>query len=103
MDFCILKGIDREAMVDFLHYDFFLSFRDSVQVQLDSQANVILLDDLNFENYKNSRQYTYYGGLATRTPVYLKPPFPGHWHLVIDLGGGSGSVNASVSVIRKGY
>jgi hypothetical protein len=32
--------------------------------------------------------------------VRLSAPHPGHWHLVIDLGGHAGSVRASIRTIR---
>ena len=70
-------------------------------VKLDKQANVRLLDDLNFNSYKAGRQHTYYGGLAEKSPVRLSPPYAGHWHLVIDLGGYAGSVSASTIVERS--
>jgi hypothetical protein len=86
--------------VNFLHSDLNLGPDEVVIVTLDSQANVLLLDDGNFYNYQHGSNYTYYGGLAKVSPLRLKPPHPGHWHVVIDLGGYSGTVKASVSTIK---
>jgi hypothetical protein len=83
--------------MNFLHYDLQLGPGEGVQVTLDKQANVRLLDDSNFERYKRGEQHTYYGGLAKVSPVHLRPPQPGHWHVVIDLGGYAGTVQASVA------
>lgn len=86
--------------MNFLHTELQLGPNDTVIVTLDKQANVRLLDDLNFHSYKNGRQHTYYGGLAKESPVRLRPPRSGRWHLVIDLGGYAGTVNASTHVER---
>jgi len=86
--------------MNFLHYDLDLSHGDVVEVTLDKQANVLLLDDTNFSNYKRGAHHTYYGGLAKQSPVRLAAPRAGHWNLVIDLGGYPGSVRASVQTYR---
>lgn len=86
--------------MNYLHNDFHLGVDDVVEVTLDRQANVRLLDDPNYERYLRGEQHTYTGGLAKVSPVHLAPPQPGHWHVVIDLGGYSGSVRASVTVIK---
>lgn len=86
--------------MNFLHYDLQLGPGESVEVTLDRQANVRLLDDLNFAKYRRGGQHTYYGGRARVSPVHLRPPVPGHWHLVIDLGGYPGRVRASVQTVR---
>lgn len=71
-----------------------------VKVILEGNAaNVMVLDSINFTNYKNRRQFRYYGGHYTHSPVIIKPPHAGNWYVVIDLGGGPGKVKASVSVI----
>ncbi len=86
--------------MNFLQYSLQLGQNDTVIVQLDKQANVKLMDTLQFENYRHGRQHRYYGGLAKASPVHLKSPSAGHWYLVIDLGGYAGTVKASVSVRR---
>ncbi|MBI1928648.1 DUF1883 domain-containing protein [Candidatus Poribacteria bacterium] len=77
--------------MNFLHYELQLSSDDVVEVTLDKQANVRLLDDINFHD----------GGLAKVSPVHLRPPHAGRWHVVIDLGGFAGTVRASVRTIRS--
>lgn len=86
--------------MNFLHYDIQLTSDDVVEVTLDRQANVRLLDDANFAQYKRGERHTYYGGLAKVSPVHLRPPQGGHWHVVIDLGGYAGTVRASVRAIK---
>ena len=85
--------------MNFLHYDLNVGSNESVEVTLDRQANVRLLDDANFSRYREGKQHTYYGGLTKTSPVHLKPPHSGHWHVVIDLGGYAGTVRASVRVL----
>lgn len=84
--------------MNYLHYDFQLGPEDVVEVTLDKQANVRLLDDANYARYQRGQTHNYHGGLAQVSPVRLKPPHAGHWHVVIDLGGFAGNVRASVKV-----
>lgn len=84
----------------FLHSEFHIGPDDTVRVTLDKQANVRILDDYNFSKYRNGQRHTYYGGLAKRSPVLLSPPHQGHWHVVVDLGGYSGSVRASIALLN---
>ena len=86
--------------MNFLHYDLTLGSGEVVEVTLDRQANVRLLDDSNFQRYKGGQQHHYYGGQSKASPVRLPAPHPGHWHLVIDLGGYAGTVRASVTTVK---
>lgn len=85
--------------MNYLHYEVDTSATSTIVVTLDKQANVLLLDSINYQNYQQGRSYKYQGGLAKVSPVRLKPPCAGHWHVVINLGGYSGTVHASVRVI----
>lgn len=89
--------------MDFLHTDFHGGPSDVVLVTLDSQANVMLLDDCNFSPYRQGRTFHYCGGWTTHSPVRLSPPHRGHWHVVVDLGGYGGSVRAGIRVIEGAY
>ena len=86
--------------MNYLHYDLNLSPSDAVEVKLDKQANVRLLDESNFNLYKQGKNHRYFGGKATQTPVIMAPPNPGRWHLVVDLGGYAGSVRAEVRTVK---
>jgi hypothetical protein len=83
-------------MMNFLKYELDAGPNDVIQVRLDRAANVRLLDYGNFQKYLSGQQHTYYGGHVTNSPVSLRPPHQGHWYVVIDLGGSSGSVRAAV-------
>jgi hypothetical protein len=86
--------------MNYLHYDLQLGPNDVVEVTLDKQANVRLLDGANYSRYRRGERHSYYGGLAEASPVRLAAPHAGQWHLVIDLGGYSGTVKASVRTIK---
>ncbi|HSH81991.1 MAG TPA: DUF1883 domain-containing protein [Herpetosiphonaceae bacterium] len=83
-----------------LHQEFDLSANAVVEVTLDRQANVLLLDSLNYQAYRRGGSYRYTGGLAKVSPARLRPPHAGHWHIVIDLGGYAGQVRAGVRVLQ---
>ncbi len=87
--------------MNFLHSDFTGGSDAVALVTLDGQANVFLLDDSNFACYRQGRSFSYYGGWATRSPVRLSPPHYGHWHVVVDLGGYSGTIRAGIRVIER--
>ncbi len=72
---------------------------DIVEVTLDRAANVLLMDESNYELYNRSGHYRYRGGYATESPVRLKVPRPGRWHVVVDLGGGPGQVRSLLQLI----
>ena len=86
--------------MNYLHYEFHLGANDAVEITLDKQANVRLLDDANFAAYKQGAKHRYHGGLAKESPVRIVPPSPGHWHVVVDLGGFPGTVQASARVLQ---
>mgnify|MGYP001572660515 FL=1 len=84
--------------MQFLHWEVNLDADASVCVRLDRQANVLLLDESNFQAYRAGRSHRYHGGLAKKSPVLLSAPHAGRWHVVVNLGGYAGRVNASVAV-----
>lgn len=83
----------------FLHWQIDAEQGNVVRVELNRQANVRLLDDVNFSAYRGGRRHRYYGGRVTRSPVTIPVPHPGRWHVVVDLGGGGGQVSAAVAVV----
>ena len=85
----------------FQYYDLkHLDGGEIVEVILSgSAANVRLMDSSNYSNFKNGRRHTYYGGNAKRSPVKIPVPRAGHWYIVIDLGGYTGTVRSLVNVL----
>ncbi|GJL72801.1 MAG: hypothetical protein NMNS01_20000 [Nitrosomonas sp.] len=84
----------------FIHNNLGHRKRDEIiEVTLSSGANVRLMNGANFSNYKNGRRYQYIGGLAKCSPLRLRIPDPGHWHIAIDTQGLKGYPTASVRVL----
>ncbi len=85
----------------YLHYELEFGPHDVAQINLEVQAYVRLIDDENYIAYRQGDQYRYHGGMANASPANVKPPNPGHWHLIIDLGGREGEVVADVHIVQE--
>lgn len=82
--------------MNYLHAPFVAVDGNVVEVTLHgTAANVMLLDDNAFANYRAGRAFQYTGGHSTRSPVTIAVPSAGRWNLVIDLGGRPGTVSAT--------
>ena len=68
-----------------LHSSMHLKRGDKLRVTVDGAANVLLLDDKDFDSYTDGKPYHYYGGWVTKSPVELVAPADGRWNLVIDV------------------
>ena len=64
-----------------------------------SAANVRLMDQSNFNNYRAGRRHRCYGGLAKSSPVRLQVPRSGTWHVTVDMQGLRGTVRSGMRVI----
>ena len=63
-----------------------------IEVTLSGHAaNVLVMDDVNFQSYRNGRQFS-----------LVHTPHAGHWNVAIDLGGAAGRVTAAVRVVHAG-
>lgn len=84
----------------YLHSELSLDQSVVVQVNLSGDAaNVMLLDEENFERYRAGEAFEHQaGGHYVHSPVVLRAPEDGAWHLVVDLGGLPGEVQAAVAV-----
>lgn len=87
--------------MNYLHYEFEVRPDEVIQIKLDKQANVLLLDTENYRKYTKGQEFRYYGGLAKKSPLKMKAPYSGYWHVVIDLGGRKGTVRASVRTFKR--
>jgi len=73
--------------------------KDAIIIEVKgTEANVLVLDGSNFSAYRRGQRFRYLGGHYRSSPVVITPPHPGQWHVVIDLGGQRGHVQASVTV-----
>jgi hypothetical protein len=89
------------ANMYYLHYLLDLSTHDVIQVTLNRAAYIRVMDDENYTLYRQAKHYKYFGGLAEGSPANLKPPYPGHWHLCVDLGGKEGELDAVVHIVQE--
>ena len=84
--------------MEYLHGAVQVSPGGAVLVELDHAANVKVMDDPNFDRYRRGEAHRYFGGHATRSRVFIRPPKPDRWHVTIDLGGYAGRVRAGIRV-----
>lgn len=85
--------------MSFLHKRLHLNQGDVVVVNCSHQCNVMLLTDVNFNNYRRGARFEYRGGFFKMLPAKIAAPHGGEWNIVLDLGGRSASVRHSISVI----
>lgn len=85
----------------FTHYQLGYVERGTVvEVTLrGNAANVRLMDQSNFNNYKAGRKHRYHGGLVKRAPFRLQVPRSGTWHVTVDLQGLKGSVQSGIKIV----
>lgn len=85
----------RRVQVQFIDIDLgHCEAGDIAEVTLSAGANVRLMDNSNFNAYRNGRAHRYQGGLAKQSPVRLQIPASGHWHVAVDMQGLRGTVRA---------
>lgn len=87
--------------MNFLHSTLNLKPDQLVEVTLaGSAANVMLMDDTNYARYRDGHAHHYYGGYYTKSPVHVRAPFSGVWHVIVDLGhADTANVSASIAVV----
>jgi uncharacterized protein DUF1883 len=86
--------------MNYLHQEFDVGPDDVLEVTLNGQANVMLLDESNYDQYRRGETFRYCGGLAETSPFHLVPPHQGRWHVVVDLGGYAGRIRAGIRVLQ---
>lgn len=81
----------------YLYYDLgFINSDKEVKVQLQGTAcDVLLLDSVNYNNFRAGRGFHYHGGRVTTSVVTLPIPRYAHWYLVVC----NGQARVSVAVI----
>lgn len=86
-----------------LHREIDVGPDESLEMLLSNRANVLLLDDANYGRYRKHESFEYQGGgFADHSPFPLDVPHPGHWHIVVDLGGYPGKVRATLRIRANG-
>lgn len=87
---------------DYLHKAVYGGRGDAVAVDIDRPANVLVLDEHNYARYRQGISFRYMGGFARGTPVVVRLPVPGRWHVVVDDGGTGRGVRAFFQIYRRG-
>jgi len=87
-------------MGQFIHGREYLGEGDMIEVDCDTQCNIMLLTDSEFSHYKKNGAFNYYGGHFKFFPARLAAPNTGYWNVVIDLGGGSANIRYSIKVVK---
>jgi hypothetical protein len=72
-----------------------------VEVKMNIAANVRILAESAFEEYKKKAPHQFIGGYVKFSPYTVNLPETGHWYIVVDRGGKPGTVSASVSVYQN--
>jgi hypothetical protein len=85
--------------MNFLNYDVSTGPDSVIEVTLSGNAaNVLVMDEGNFQSFRSGGAHRYYGGYYTQSPIIIKVP-PGRWHVVAHLGGYAGHLTAAVRVL----
>lgn len=88
-------------MANFIAAREFLAKGDVVVVQCSHQCNVLVMDDQNFQAYRQRKKCTYFGGYFKAFPARIAVPGNGHWNTVIDLGGRQAEIAHAINYIRQ--
>jgi hypothetical protein len=88
-------------MADFVAARELLAKGDVVIVQCTHQCNVLVMDDQNFQAYRQRKKCTYFGGHFKAFPARIAVPAGGHWNTIIDLGGRTAEISHSISYYRQ--
>jgi hypothetical protein len=87
--------------MSFLHSREHMGCGDVAVVNCSHQCNVMVMDDLNFQNYRSGRSFRYLGGFFRYLPARIAVPSDGEWNIVLDLGGGRATVRHSIQILRN--
>jgi hypothetical protein len=84
----------------YTHYDLDMQRAGTViEITLSAIANVRLMTHANFDLFKNARQHKFLGGVAKQSPIRLKIPESGHWHVIVDMEGHLGKATSTIKVV----
>jgi hypothetical protein len=88
--------------MQFIHAREHLNDGDVVRISCDTQCNVMLTTDSEFERFKRGEGCTYHGGFYRQFPALIRPKHSGYWNITLDVGEGyEATIKYSITVIRK--
>lgn len=70
-------------VTEYLHYSFYASNGDSVQVEINQATHVYLVNQIHYFYFQEGQEFEHSGGFMTRSPVLLDIPYPGVWHVLV--------------------
>jgi hypothetical protein len=87
--------------MNYTHYDLGgLGKGRTVEVTLQGNAaNVYLMDHENMAKYIKAKPFQALGGLMTFSPIRMQTIHAAHWHVVIDLPKGHGTVKTAYRML----
>ena len=84
--------------------DFDLGRADSLSVAMvrltGVESDVLLMRESDVSRYRASQSVEYWGGHYKASPIQIRIPSSGNWHVIVIPGLG-GQVRASVQLIRQ--
>ncbi|MCL1842236.1 MAG: DUF1883 domain-containing protein [Defluviitaleaceae bacterium] len=89
--------------MNYTHYDLGgLGKGKTVEVILQGNAaNVYLMDHENVVKYSKGLEFSALGGHMTFSPIRLQTTDSAHWHIIVDLPHGYGTVKTSYRIVGK--
>jgi len=84
--------------MNFLNYEVSTGPNSVIEVTLSAAANVLVMDEGNFQSFQSGGAHRYYGGYYSQSPIVIRVP-SGRWHVVVHLGGMAGRLSATVRVL----
>lgn len=85
----------------FMHAREYLNKGDTVIVECSHQCNIKVMNDNDFNGYKNGRSHHYHGGFYKSLPARISVPNSGFWNTTIDLAGGSANIRYNISYLKS--
>lgn len=58
----------------------------TIEITFSEPTRVLVMNQKNFEKYKNNLTFTYYGGMKEDSPYSFKVPVSGEWYVVVEKG-----------------
>ncbi|EMN0830589.1 DUF1883 domain-containing protein [Providencia manganoxydans] len=86
--------------MSFIHSREYVNGDDVFSVQCSHQINVLVMDDHQFNNYRNGRDAKIYGGFYKQFPANIRVPHSGYWNVVLALPAGHrANIRYSINII----
>ena len=83
----------------FIHQRRYLEKDEVVQVDCDTQCNLMLLSDADYRAYQQLRRFKYIGGTFRHFPARVTVPASGEWNIIIDLAGAKKEIQYNITII----